>query len=92
VILALLLVATHTLWPHLAWRWQLIGAAGYASHLVCDMLTPAGIALLWPSQRHIHLGGWVVTGGWAEEALFLPAFSAALLWAFLRAVHPGVGG
>lgn len=87
VTLAALALLVHALWPHLPWRWLAVGAAGYGSHLLCDMLTPVGIDLLWPWMRRVRIGGWVKTGGWAEEALFLPGFAAVLVWVLWRAVR-----
>lgn len=82
-----LAVAAHALLPHVPWRWVGVGVAGYASHLFCDMLTPAGIDLFWPIARRVRLGGWVKTGGKVEEGLFLPGFAVALVWALWRGVR-----
>jgi len=87
ITLAALSLLAHTIWPHLAWQWIAVGGAGYGSHLLCDMLTPAGIDLLWPWAHRVRLGGWVKTGGWAEETLFLPGFAAVLVWALWKAVR-----
>ena len=87
--LAGLLLLAHLLLPHVPMRWLLVGAAGYGSHLACDLLTPAGIELFWPLRGRSCVGGFVLTGGWLEQAVFLPAFAAVLVWAVLRAVAPG---
>lgn len=89
VMLAGLLLAAHLMLPHVPMRWLLIGAAGYASHLVCDLVTPAGIDLFWPLRGRSCVGGFVLTGGWLEQAVFLPGFAAALVWAILRVVAHG---
>jgi inner membrane protein len=85
--LAGLVLAAHLLLRHVVWPWLLVGAAGYASHLLCDLLTPAGIDLLWPLPGRVRLGGWVRTGGPLERGLCLPGFAAALAWAFWRVLR-----
>ena len=89
VMLAVLLLLAPLMLPHAPMRWLLIGAAGYASHLACDLLTPAGIELFWPLRGRSCIGGFVLTGGWLEQAVFLPGFAAALVWAILRVVGQG---
>lgn len=74
-------LAAHLLLPQVSLRWISVGEAGYGSHLLCDMLTPAGIELPWPLRWRVRLGGWVRTGGWAERLLFLPGFALMTLWA-----------
>ena len=55
----------------------LIGAAvvgGYASHLLLDGCTPAGVPLFWPNRTKVHLlpsGLRVRTGGFAERGVAL---------------------
>jgi inner membrane protein len=85
--LAALTLAAHLLLRHVVLPWLGVGAAGYASHLLCDMLTPAGIDLLWPLGGRIRLGGFVRTGGGLEHGLFLPGFAAVLAWALWRGVR-----
>jgi len=49
-------------------------AGGYASHLLLDSCTPAGIPLFWPAARRIHLLPSVVrirTGSFAERGVAL---------------------
>lgn len=87
VALGGLTLAAHLLLPHVPWAWLAVGAAGYGSHLFCDLLTPAGIDLFWPSRGRVRLGGWVKTGGGVEEGLFLPGFAMALVWALWRGVR-----
>lgn len=82
--LAGLPLAAHLLLRHVAWTWLAVGAAGYGSHLFCDLLTPAGIDLFWPVGGRVRLGGFVRTGGGLEEGLFLPGFAVALVWALWR--------
>ena len=82
--LAGLTLLAHLLLVHAAWTWLAVGAAGYGSHLFCDLLTPAGIDLFWPAGGRVRLGGYVRTGGWAEQMLFLPGFAVALVWALWR--------
>ncbi len=82
-----LMLAAHLLLPHVAWSWLAVGTAGYGSHLFCDLLTPAGIDLLWPVGGRVRLGGWVKTGGGVEQGLFLPGFAVALAWALWRGVR-----
>jgi len=79
-----LTVAAHLALPALGRPWLLAGAAGYGSHLLCDLLTPAGIDLLWPLPGRVRLGGFVRTGGALEHGVCLPAFTAALAWALWR--------
>ena len=52
----------HLLLVHAAWTWLAVGAAGYGSHLFCDLLTPAGIDLFWPAGGRVRLGGYVRWG------------------------------
>jgi len=87
--LAVLPALCHLLFPAVPWRWLEVGEAGYASHLLCDALTPAGIDLFWPWPGRLRIGGWVRTGGWAEHVLFLPAFTALAVWGVGRVL--GVG-
>ena len=84
VALAGLTLLAHLLLVHAAWTWLAVGTAGYGSHLFCDLLTPAGIDLFWPSGGRVRLGGWVKTGGGLEEGLFLPGFAVALVWVLWR--------
>lgn len=84
-------VAAHLLLPHVVLRWIYVGEAGYGSHLICDMLTPAGIELLWPLRWRVRLGGWVRTGGWAERLVFLPGFAVLTLWAAGQVLRVGPG-
>jgi len=55
----------------------LISAAvvgGYASHLLLDGCTPAGVPLFWPNRTKVHLlpsGLRVRTGGFAERGVAL---------------------
>lgn len=35
--------------------WWLLIVAALASHIVCDMMTPAGVPLLWPMPRRYRL-------------------------------------
>ena len=66
----------------------LIGAAvvgGYASHLLLDGCTPAGVPLFWPASRRVHLLPSVVrirTGSFAEQgvALLLIALLFVSAW------------
>ncbi|MCS1351573.1 metal-dependent hydrolase [Mechercharimyces sp. CAU 1602] len=46
--------------------------AGYASHLLADSLTPAGVPLLWPLSVRIgfgRIGLHFPTGGWGDRVL-----------------------
>lgn len=36
-------------------EWTILIVASYASHLICDMLTPSGIPLLWPLRGRWRL-------------------------------------
>lgn len=60
------------------WMWF---AAGYLSHLVLDMMTPSGLAFLWPlSQGHWHLlPGFmrIQTGGGGDAAVRVFLLTAA---------------
>jgi len=41
-------------WDHLSWIWVAAWvAAGYALHLVGDMLTSGGVPLLWPVRKRV---------------------------------------
>lgn len=59
--------------------------AGYASHLVLDMLTVQGIELLYPSHRRIKLMNFR-TGGKIDALLCVSALSGAL-WGVLLLVQ-----
>ena len=56
-------------------------AVGYLSHLAADLLTPAGVPLLWPWRKRFRTPLTVRTGGPQEyaltTALALAAFTAA---------------
>lgn len=55
--------------------------AGYASHLLADLLTMSGIALFAPfSARRVGLR-WIRTGGLVEEGIALALFIALVLTA-----------
>lgn len=66
------------------WLWF---AAGYLSHLFLDMLTPSGLALLWPlSRRPLHLlprPVRIVTGG-AVDAVVGILLIGLGLWVLYR--------
>lgn len=45
--------------------WALLIVAALASHIVCDMMTPSGVSLLWPLEGRYRLlpraaGRWLV--------------------------------
>ncbi len=42
---------------------------GYVSHLIADMLTPAGVPLLWPIKKRLRIP-FIRTGSFAEKMLF----------------------
>lgn len=50
-------------------------AVGYISHLLADMLTPAGIPLLWPLSKRFGFP-LVRTGSLTEKILFIVAILA----------------
>jgi inner membrane protein len=93
VALAGLALAAHALLRGVPWGWVGVGAAGYASHLFCDLLTPAGIDLFWPLPQRVRLGGLVRTGGTLEQLVCMPGFAMVLVWALwhgMRAAHGAV--
>jgi len=53
-------------------------ALGWGSHLALDLLTPAGVPLLWPWSRRFSLPV-VRTGSWADRLLGV-SFLAAAGW------------
>jgi len=54
VSLALAGLVTWWAWDHLAWAWVAAWiAAGYALHLVGDVLTAGGVPLLWPGRSRV---------------------------------------
>lgn len=60
--------------------------AGYVSHIVLDMLTPHGVALLYPSLRRWRIlprfvGGLPVEDFTLAGCLFACAWSLVALWA-----------
>lgn len=59
-------------------------ALGWGSHLALDLLTPAGVMLLWPWGRRCSIPA-VRTGGWADRFLGL-AFLALAGWLWYRQV------
>lgn len=80
LLLALLVGAyTGTGWPAADLA---IFAAGYLSHLWLDMLTPAGVPLLWPWPRRFGLGGALVVVAVAALVWFVPALGASAVRAF----------
>jgi membrane-bound metal-dependent hydrolase YbcI (DUF457 family) len=62
-------------------------AAGYASHLFCDMITHSGLALFWPVWgRSFHIlppGARLRTGGRVELVLYAALF-ALLFWQLVQ--------
>ncbi|HEY4691113.1 MAG TPA: metal-dependent hydrolase [Anaerolineae bacterium] len=84
-LIALGLVAGLARWA--GQPWALAFAVGYAAHLLADMLTRAGIPLLWPfTDRRFHLLPRplrVTTGTLVEYLLVLVAvIGVARLWPF----------
>lgn len=57
-------------------------ALGWGSHLALDLLTPAGVPLLWPWGRRFSLPA-VRTGSWADRLLGV-SFLAAAGWLWFR--------
>lgn len=56
---------------------------GYLSHVLADGLTLAGVPLLWPRQKQVHLLPGplrIRTGGPAEPLLFLTLTLILVLW------------
>ncbi|MBI5671286.1 MAG: metal-dependent hydrolase [Chloroflexi bacterium] len=55
-------------------------SVGYVSHLIADMMTRAGLPILWPlSAKSIHLPPGLRTGGWLESVVFLLALGVAVV-------------
>lgn len=51
--------------------------AGYASHILADLMTQQGLPVLWPLvRRNIHLPPGLRTGGWLEQLVWLLAVGA----------------
>lgn len=67
--------AEHTVLPLALW---IPAAAGYASHLLLDLITPEGIPLLWPISRARTAVPLVRTGGLIEHAIVLPGLLAVV--------------
>jgi len=53
--------------------------AGYLSHLLMDLFTPAGIPLLWPIQTRFSIP-LVTTGGVAEYIVLVSMISITFLY------------
>jgi inner membrane protein len=61
-----------------------VGAAlafGWASHLLLDALTPAGVPLLWPLPARLRLPPGVTTGGLLEQVVVALGLLLCLAWA-----------
>ena len=56
-------------------------AAGFASHLLLDAMTPRGVKPFWPSQ--VRVKGFVRTGSVLEALLFF-ALIAVVVWMLVR--------
>lgn len=86
--LVLLGLALRGLWPGIPQPVFLCALAGFASHLLADLLTPEGVMLLWPLlPAHVSLTGWLgplgrlfATGGPLETVLVRPGLALAALW------------
>jgi len=85
--------ASLPLLPSTGWLPLLALWLGFASHLFGDALTPAGVRILFPSERRVHLLPRrlrVPTGSPWEDLLFalFAALSLALLLPFLLSPRP----
>lgn len=84
-LLALLVIGNYLARPIGLWCFAAV-VLGYCSHLVLDLVTSAGIPLLWPLVgRRFSLMG-LRTGGRADEVICMAAWAAIvglmLLWCF----------
>lgn len=56
--------------------------AGVGSHLLADMMTRAGLPVLWPlTSKAVRLPPGLRTGGWLESVVFLLALGAVVFLA-----------
>lgn len=75
------------------WAAKLLGLAiswkfvflGYIVHLLLDMLTPAGVAWLWPLPQRISLP-LATTGGGLERIVITPALFLFVVWNLAKIV------
>jgi inner membrane protein len=56
-------------------------AFGWASHLLLDALTPAGVPLLWPLPARVRLPPGITTGGLLEQVVVALGLLLCLVWA-----------
>ena len=84
-----LVILLRGLWPTIPPPILYAAAAGFASHLLTDALTPAGAMLFWPvSPVMVTFTGWLpgplagvfATGGVLETHVFRPLFVAGAAW------------
>ena len=90
--LVLGLLWTATVWP-LPSGWTLALSAGFHSHVLLDMLTPAGVAWLWPLPwRCVWIPSSALrirVGSLAERVLLW--LLAGLSWPLVALAEPGLG-
>ena len=83
------------LWPLLPFGWWLAVVAGFASHAVADMMTPAGVCWFWPARWRCVLPGSeryrMAAMGWGELvfAVVIGAAAFPLLSAAQTGQHAG---
>ncbi len=84
------------LWRPLPTGWWLAIIAGYASHPVADMMTPAGVGWFWPGRWRCVLPGneryRMRAMGWGELAFAVIAGTAAVPMVGLSKAEQGTGG
>lgn len=58
--------------PAAIWHFKKFLLAGYISHILADMLTPAGVPVLWPVKKRFRVP-LATTGGFVEKIIFAVA-------------------
>ena len=68
------------IWQPSWWLYLTAAGIGILSHLILDSFNPAGVPMLWPSAKRLHLGNH--TSGGIVDRLLGIALILANIWLF----------